>query len=124
GPMRGPLAHPSGPRPPRQANDPRPRPAPARDPRRRAVRLWLLAVAALMFGTVVVGGATRLTESGLSIVEWKPVTGVVPPLDASAWQAEFDKYKAIPQYREHNAGMSLDEFKIIYWWEWTHRLLA
>src|SRR5262249_59844430 len=57
-------------------------------------------------------------------VEWKPVTGVMPPLDASTWQAEFDKYKTIPQYREHNAGMSLDEFKTIYWWEWTHRLLA
>jgi heme a synthase len=92
--------------------------------RRRAIRLWLLAVAALMFVTVVVGGATRLTESGLSIIEWKPVTGVVPPLDGSAWQAEFDKYKTIPQYRERNAGMSLDEFKTIYWWEWTHRLLA
>jgi len=92
--------------------------------RRRAIRLWLLAVAALMFATLVVGGATRLTESGLSIVEWKPVTGVMPPLDAAAWQAEFGKYKTIPQYREHNAGMSLDEFKTIYWWEWTHRLLA
>jgi cytochrome c oxidase assembly protein subunit 15 len=91
---------------------------------RRAVRFWLLAVAALMFVTVIVGGATRLTESGLSIVEWKPVTGVVPPLDARAWQAEFDKYKTIPQYRERHAGMSLDEFKTIYWWEWTHRLLA
>jgi len=92
--------------------------------RGRAVRLWLLAVAALMFLTVIVGGATRLTESGLSIVEWKPVTGVMPPLDAAAWQAEFDKYKTIPQYREHNPGMSLDEFTTIYWWEWTHRLLA
>jgi heme a synthase len=98
-----------------------PSPAP---PHRRAVRLWLLAVAALMFVTVAVGGATRLTESGLSIVEWKPVTGVVPPLDEPAWQAEFDKYKAIPQYRERNAGMSLHEFKVIYWWEWTHRVLA
>jgi cytochrome c oxidase assembly protein subunit 15 len=98
--------------------------APCSETRRRAIRLWLLAVAALMFVTVVVGGATRLTESGLSIIEWKPVTGVVPPLDASAWQAEFDKYKAIPHYRERNAGMSLDEFKTIYWWEWTHRLLA
>lgn len=91
---------------------------------RRAVRLWLLAVAALMVVTVVVGGATRLTESGLSIVEWRPVTGVLPPLDAASWQAEFDKYKAIPQYRERNAGMSLDAFKTIYWWEWTHRMLA
>ena len=98
--------------------------APFAATRRRAVRLWLLAVAALMFVTVVVGGATRLTESGLSIVEWKPVTGVVPPLDAPAWQAEFDKYKTIPQYREHNAGMSLKEFKTIYWWEWTHRLFG
>ena len=98
--------------------------APCSETRRRAIRLWLLAVAALMFVTVVVGGATRLTESGLSIVEWKPVTGVVPPLDASAWQAEFDKYKTIPQYRERHAGMSLDEFKTIYWWEWTHRVLA
>jgi cytochrome c oxidase assembly protein subunit 15 len=98
-----------------------PPPIPAQ---RRAVRLWLLAVAALMVVTVIVGGATRLTESGLSIVEWKPVTGVVPPLDAAAWQAEFDKYKAIPQYRERNAGMSLDEFKTIYRWEWAHRMLA
>ena len=65
---------------------------------RRAIRVWLLVVAALMVVTVVVGGATRLTESGLSIVEWKPVTGVLPPLDQTAWQAEFDKYKAIPQY--------------------------
>src|SRR5262244_4583714 len=98
--------------------------APFADTRRRAVRLWLLAVAALMFVTVIVGGATRLTESGLSIVEWKPVTGAVPPLEARAWQAEFDKYKTIPQYRERHAGMTLDEFKTIYWWEWTHRLLA
>ena len=86
--------------------------------------MWLLVVAALMVLTVVVGGATRLTESGLSIVEWKPVTGVLPPLDERAWQVEFDKYKAIPQYRERNAGMSLADFKTIYWWEWTHRVLA
>jgi cytochrome c oxidase assembly protein subunit 15 len=92
--------------------------------RHRAVRLWLLAVAALMFATLVVGGATRLTESGLSIVEWKPVTGVLPPLDAAGWQVEFEKYQAIPQYRERNLGMSLDEFKTIYWWEWLHRVLA
>src|SRR5262249_357825 len=97
---------------------------PSAQTRRRAMRLCLLAVAALMFATLVVGGTTRLTGSGLSIVEWKPVTGVLPPLDAPAWQAEFEKYKMIPQYREHNAGMSLEEFKTIYWWEWTHRLLA
>ena len=91
---------------------------------RRAVQLWLFAVAALMVVTLVVGGATRLTGSGLSIVEWKPVTGVLPPLSQAEWQAEFDKYKAIPQYRELNRGMGLEAFKTIYWWEWTHRLLA
>jgi cytochrome c oxidase assembly protein subunit 15 len=89
-----------------------------------AVRLWLLCVAAMIFATLVVGGATRLTESGLSITEWKPVTGVVPPLSEPAWQAEFKAYQAIPQYKELNRGMSLDQFKVIYWWEWTHRLLA
>jgi heme a synthase len=88
------------------------------------VRLWLLAVAALIFVTLVVGGATRLTESGLSITEWKPVTGVMPPLSDEAWQAEFDKYRQIPQYRELNRGMTVHEFKTIYWWEWSHRLLA
>lgn len=93
-------------------------------PRIRVVKLWLLAMAALVFVMVVVGGATRLTESGLSIVEWQPVTGTVPPLDAGQWQAEFEKYQAIPQYRELNRGMSLTEFKVIYWWEWSHRLLG
>ncbi len=92
--------------------------------RPRAVRRWLLAVAAMIFLTLVVGGATRLTESGLSIVEWKPVTGVLPPLAQADWHAEFTKYQAIPQYRERNSGMSLAEFKVIYWWEWSHRLLA
>jgi cytochrome c oxidase assembly protein subunit 15 len=92
--------------------------------RRPLVRAWLYAVAALMVLTLVVGGATRLTESGLSIVEWKPVTGVMPPLSQAAWQAEFGKYQQIPQYRELNRGMNLDEFKTIYWWEWSHRLLA
>jgi heme a synthase len=91
---------------------------------RRAVRAWLLIVAALMVVTLIVGGATRLTESGLSIVEWKPVTGAVPPWSEAAWQAEFEKYKTIPQYRERNSGMSLATFKVIYWWEWLHRLLA
>jgi cytochrome c oxidase assembly protein subunit 15 len=90
----------------------------------RAVRGWLIAVAALIFLTLVVGGATRLTESGLSITEWKPVTGVLPPLAAASWQDEFGKYQAIPQYRVLNRGMTLDQFKTIYWWEWTHRVLA
>ena len=92
--------------------------------RPRALRLWLLAVAAMIFLTLVVGGATRLTVSGLSIVEWKPVTGVLPPMTDSAWQAEFEKYQEIPQYRELNRGMRVDQFKVIYYWEWTHRLLA
>src|SRR5215475_11728758 len=90
----------------------------------RVVRLWLLTAAAMIFLTLVVGGATRLTESGLSIVEWKPVTGVLPPLSENEWQTEFTKYQAIPQYRELNRGMSLEAFKTIYWWEWSHRLLA
>jgi len=93
-------------------------------PHAGAVRLWLLCVAAMIFLTLVVGGATRLTESGLSITEWKPVTGVLPPLNDSDWQADFDKYKAIPQYRQLNRGMTLDQFKAIYFWEWSHRLLA
>ena len=88
------------------------------------VRLWLYAVAALVLAMVLVGGATRLTESGLSITEWKPVMGVMPPLSQQAWQAEFEKYQAIPQYREMNSGMSLEAFKAIYWWEWAHRLLG
>ncbi len=92
--------------------------------RAHALRLWLFAVAAMIFLTLVVGGATRLTVSGLSIVEWKPVTGVLPPMSEPAWQAEFKKYQQIPQYRELNRGMKLDQFKVIYYWEWTHRLLA
>src|SRR5262249_4234901 len=91
---------------------------------RRIVTLWLIIVAALVVATLLVGGATRLTESGLSIVEWKPVTGTLPPLSQETWQAEFEKYKTIPQYRELNRGMSLDQFKTIYWWEWGHRLLG
>src|SRR5580698_440853 len=90
----------------------------------RAIQLWLCAIAALVLAMVLVGGATRLTESGLSITEWKPVMGVVPPLSQQAWQSAFEKYQAIPQYREMNSGMSLEAFKAIYWWEWTHRLLG
>jgi heme a synthase len=90
----------------------------------RAIRFWLYAVAAMVLAMVLVGGATRLTESGLSITEWQPVMGVVPPLNDTQWQAEFEKYQAIPQYRELNRGMSLSAFKTIYWWEWTHRLIG
>jgi heme a synthase len=89
-----------------------------------AVRWWLLCIAALIAAMVLVGGATRLTESGLSIVEWKPVTGTLPPLNQEQWTQAFDGYKTIPQYRELNAGMSLCEFKTIFWWEWSHRLLG
>ena len=73
---------------------------------------------------VMVGGATRLTDSGLSIVEWRPVTGVLPPMSATAWAVEFDKYKTSSEYELINKGMTLDEFKRIYWWEWAHRLLG
>lgn len=90
----------------------------------RAVRWWLFSVAALIAIMVLVGGATRLTESGLSIVEWKPVTGTLPPLTDAQWAQAFEGYKTIPQYRELNAGMSLHEFKTIFWWEWSHRLLG
>src|SRR3984893_6095686 len=95
-----------------------------RAPQSRAVRWWLISVAALIAIMVLVGGATRLTESGLSIVEWKPVTGALPPLNDAQWAQAFEGYKAIPQYRELNAGMSLSDFKTIFWWEWSHRLLG
>jgi hypothetical protein len=121
----------------------------------RAIRLWLYAVAALVFVMVLIGGATRLTESGLSITEWQPVTGVLPPTNDAQWLSEFQKYQAIPQYSQLNAnhwpgflcalrlvsvarldppapshrsvdhprfrcaGMSLADFKTIYWWEWV-----
>jgi cytochrome c oxidase assembly protein subunit 15 len=94
------------------------------DQHAHAIRLWLYAVAALVLAMVLVGGATRLTESGLSITEWQPVMGVLPPLSEAQWQAEFAKYQAIPQYKALNQGMSLDAFKEIFWWEWTHRLLG
>ena len=90
----------------------------------RAVRWWLISIAALIVIMVLVGGATRLTESGLSIVEWKPVTGSLPPLSEAQWTQAFEGYKTIPQYRELNAGMTLAEFKTIFWWEWSHRLLG
>ena len=90
----------------------------------RPVAIWLFIVAAMVFAMVVVGGSTRLTGSGLSITEWKPISGTIPPLSPAAWTAEFRNYRQIPQYRLLNQGMSLDGFKSIYWWEWAHRLLA
>ena len=89
-----------------------------------AIRWWLLSVAALIALMVLVGGATRLTESGLSIVEWKPVAGALPPLSDADWARAFEAYKTIPQYQQLNAGMTLSEFKTIFWWEWGHRLLG
>jgi cytochrome c oxidase assembly protein subunit 15 len=95
-----------------------------RSNRSRAVAIWLFAVAALVLAMVLVGGSTRLTGSGLSITQWRPVSGALPPLSDVQWQAEFARYKAIPQYQLINRGMTLDQFKGIYWWEWTHRLLG
>lgn len=94
------------------------------DPSRRAVVIWLFAVAALVFIMVVVGGITRLTESGLSMTDWRPVTGWLPPIGEAAWLAEFEKYKAFPEYQKVNRGMSLDEFQMIFAWEYGHRLLG
>jgi cytochrome c oxidase assembly protein subunit 15 len=93
-------------------------------PQIRAVKWWLASIAILIAIMVLVGGATRLTESGLSIVEWKPVTGALPPLNQAQWTQAFEAYKTIPQYREMNADMDLSEFKTIFWWEWSHRLLG
>ncbi|MCA3262986.1 MAG: COX15/CtaA family protein [Telmatospirillum sp.] len=87
----------------------------------RAIATWLFVCCAMIFAMVVIGGITRLTESGLSIVEWRPVSGVLPPLSEAAWLAEFEKYRQIDQYRLMNAGMSLEAFKTIYFWEWFHR---
>ncbi|MBN8535388.1 MAG: COX15/CtaA family protein [Rhizobiales bacterium] len=90
----------------------------------RAFRLWLLVLIGLVLVMVTVGGATRLTGSGLSITEWKPITGAIPPLSAADWAKEFELYRASPQYKLQNAGMSLAEFQFIYWWEWGHRQLG
>ena len=91
---------------------------------RRLVRWWLYLVLVVLLALFMVGGATRLTGSGLSITEWKPIHGVVPPLNETEWQEELEKYRQIPQYQQVNKGMSLEEFKVIFWWEWAHRLLA
>ena len=88
------------------------------------VQLWLLATAGLVLLMITIGGATRLTGSGLSITEWQPIMGAIPPLSEAAWLDAFAKYKTIPQYAELNRGMSLDAFKAIFWWEWGHRFLG
>ena len=88
------------------------------------VRLWLYTMAFLVFCMVIVGGATRLTDSGLSITEWKPLLGAIPPMNEADWLAAFEKYKLIPEYQIQNSGMALSEFKFIYWWEWAHRFLG
>src|SRR6266705_1904314 len=90
----------------------------------RAVAAWLLVCCAFVFAIVVVGGITRLTHSGLSIVEWQPIVGALPPLDEAGWQETFGKYKQSPEYRLVNPGMTLDGFKGIFWWEYVHRLLG
>lgn len=91
---------------------------------RRAVRHWLGFVLLALFCLVLVGGATRLTDSGLSITEWKPIHGVIPPMNAAQWEEEFQLYQRIPEYSQINKGMTVEEFKKIFWWEWAHRLLA
>ncbi len=93
-------------------------------PRPRLLAAWLFAVAGLVLLMVLVGGITRLTESGLSITEWNLVAGTLPPVTEAGWQQEFEKYRQTAQYRMLNRGMSLEEFRIIYFWEWFHRLLG
>lgn len=88
------------------------------------IRIWLYVVAGLVFAMVIVGGATRLTDSGLSITEWKPLLGAIPPLNDTDWNEAFHKYQAIPEYHLVNKGMDVESFKFIYWWEWSHRFLG
>ena len=99
-------------------------PAPIRPAHDRVIARWLIVTAALILLLVVIGGITRLTESGLSITQWQPVEGVLPPLSAAAWQAAFDSYRQIPEYAQVHFGMTLGEFKQIFFWEYLHRLLA
>ena len=91
---------------------------------RGAIQVWLMILFALVMVMIAVGGLTRLTDSGLSITEWRPLTGALPPMNAEDWQREFDLYRAIPEYQLQNKGMSLAEFQFIYWWEWGHRQLG
>ncbi|SEW11164.1 cytochrome c oxidase assembly protein subunit 15 [Cognatiyoonia koreensis] len=91
---------------------------------RKQIRTWLVILFALVAVMIAVGGLTRLTDSGLSITEWKPINGAIPPTSLEAWEEEFNKYREIPEYIEQNKGMTLAEFKVIYWWEWGHRQLG
>ncbi len=91
---------------------------------RGAIRAWLIVLFVMVAVMILVGGLTRLTDSGLSITEWKPIAGALPPMDEAGWSAAFEKYRAIPEYQLQNKGMSLAEFKSIYWWEWGHRQLG
>ena len=109
---------PSAPVPAGNLIDSRPRGA------RGAIRAWLVVLFVMVAAMIAVGGATRLTGSGLSITEWKPVTGVLPPQGDAAWTAEFQKYQQIPQFQADNPTMDMAGFKRIYWWEWAHRLLG
>ncbi len=95
-----------------------------RSDRSRPVAIWLFIVAAMVFAMVVVGGATRLTDSGLSITQWKPIMGALPPLSEQAWRESFELYKKIPQFQLVNPDMTLEGYKGIFWWEWAHRLLG
>lgn len=90
----------------------------------KSIAIWLYCVAFLVFLIIMVGGATRLTNSGLSIVHWSPIKGAIPPLSAADWAQEFELYKKIPEYVLQNKGMTISEFKQIFWWEWAHRLLG
>lgn len=89
-----------------------------------AIRWWLYCLCALIFVMILVGGATRLTDSGLSITEWKPILGIIPPLTHEHWLEALENYRQIPEYQLINKGMSLSEFQFIYWWEWSHRFLG
>ena len=90
----------------------------------RILAYWLLTVAALIFAMVVLGGVTRLTHSGLSMVEWQPIMGAIPPLSEQEWQDTLETYRSSPEYQKKNKGMSVDEFKSIFWFEYSHRLLG
>ena len=90
----------------------------------KAVAVWMFVVAAMVAGRVVLSGVTRLTESGLSMTDWRPVTGWLPPMSTAAWQAEFAKYQASPEFQKPNAGITLEAFKSIFWYEYAHRLLG